>query len=66
MGYSSKLITGYSSKLSRPPRVWSEKLVLQIPLESIISIDLRKPYAKTKVGESCTCMMFIDSCCNGD
>jgi hypothetical protein len=20
-----------------------------------------KPYAKTKVGESCTCMMFIDS-----
>jgi hypothetical protein len=24
------------------------------------AIGLRKPYAKTKVGESCTCMMFID------
>jgi hypothetical protein len=32
----------------------------------LMSIGLQKPYAKTKIGKSCTCMMFIDSaddCC---
>jgi hypothetical protein len=28
---------------------------------SMVAIGLCKPYAKTKVGESCTCMIFIDS-----
>jgi hypothetical protein len=30
-------------------------------LTSIVAIGLQKPYDKTKVGKSCTCMMFIDS-----
>jgi hypothetical protein len=32
----------------------------------LMSIGLQKPYAKTKIGKSCTCMMFIDladDCC---
>ncbi len=27
----------------------------------MVAIGLQKPYAKTKVGKPCTCMMFIDS-----
>ncbi len=30
-------------------------------LTSMVAIDLQKPYAKMEVGESYTCMMFIDS-----
>ncbi len=30
-------------------------------LTSLVAIGLQQPYAKTKVGESCSCMMFIDS-----
>ncbi len=26
----------------------------------MMAIGLQKPYAKMKVGESCTCMIFID------
>ncbi len=29
-------------------------------LMSMVAKGLRKPYAKTKVVESCTCMIFID------
>jgi hypothetical protein len=29
-------------------------------LKSIVAIGLQKPYAKMKVVQSCTCMMFID------
>jgi hypothetical protein len=28
---------------------------------SLVAIGLQKPYAKTNVGKSCACMMFIDS-----
>ncbi len=34
-----------------------------------LAMGLQKPNAKTKVGKSCTCVMFIDSadgCCNQD
>ncbi len=30
-------------------------------LMSMVAIGLQKPYAKTKVGMSCTCMVIIDS-----
>jgi hypothetical protein len=26
----------------------------------MVAIGLRKPYAKTEVGDSCTCMMFMN------
>ncbi len=29
-------------------------------LTSMVALGLRRPYAKTKVGESCTCLMLID------
>ncbi len=44
--------------MSCPPQPESEKLVPQILLTSMVAIGLRKPYAKTKVGEPC--MMVID------
>ncbi len=48
--------------LSPPPQPHSKKLVLQFPANVYGgNIGLRKPYAKTKVGESLTCMMVIDS-----
>jgi hypothetical protein len=34
-----------------------------------LAMGLKKPYARTKVGESCTCVMFIDltdGSCNWD
>jgi hypothetical protein len=27
----------------------------------MVAIGLQKPYAKTKVGKPCACMMFLDS-----
>jgi hypothetical protein len=45
-----------SPVLSGPPQPELAKLV---PL--IVVIGLQKPYAKMKVGESCTCKMFLDS-----
>jgi hypothetical protein len=47
--------------LSCPPQPQLEQLVPQSQLMSNVVIDLRKPYAKTKEGESCIYMMFIDS-----
>ncbi len=49
------------SLLSRPPLPQSEKLVPQIPANVYGGNRPSKPYAKMKVGKSCTCMMFNDS-----
>jgi hypothetical protein len=42
-------------------RFFAEKLVPQSQLMSMEAIGLRRPFAKMKVAESCTCVMFIDS-----
>jgi hypothetical protein len=40
----------------------AEKIVSIFPADVIVAIGLRKSIAKTEVGKSCTCMMFIGSC----
>ncbi len=55
--------------MSHPPQLQSKKLVLQIPANIYVEIGLKKPFAKKKVGESCSCFMLIDStngCCCQD
>ncbi len=49
------------TRLALPdPQPQLEKLVRNSHLMSRVGIGLQKPYTKTKVGESCTCVMFID------
>jgi hypothetical protein len=50
-----------TNRVSCPPGPQSENWFCKSQPMSMVAIGLRKPYAKKKVGESCTCMMFIDS-----
>ncbi len=46
--------------LSHPPQHEQGNWFRISQLTSMVAIDFQKPYAKMEVGESCTCMMFID------
>ncbi len=64
--YGPKQVDGQTKQkrrlvMSCPPWPPLKKLVLQIPLMTIVAIALWKPYSKTIVGGLCTYTMFIDS-----
>jgi hypothetical protein len=58
--------TGMGTGIVLPSLTPVGEIGSQIPANVYGGNSLQKPFAKMKIGESCTCMMFIDSadgCC---